>query len=444
MQHLYDSLFYSKAVNDLFSDKYFIKQMLRFESALAATQAAHGIIPKEAALVIEDCCASQEFRIELLTDQTGLGGNANIPLIRLLTQAVATRNSEAARYVHFGATSQDVIDTAIMMQTRDALKLIQADVNQLIIQLVDLVKVHRHTIMIGRTLGQHARPITFGFKVSRWLDSLLRSRKQVEDILQNDLVLQLGGAVGTLSSMEDHGIKVVDQLASALELKSPAVSWHAQRDRFANIAALLGILQGNLGKIAEDIMLLMQTEIGEVFESAVKGKGGSSTMPHKRNPIGSIAISANSKRVPALVSTMLQCMHGEHERAMGAWHAEWETMSTLIKLVAGSVRQAVEVTKDLEVDVARMRQNIEITRGLIYAENLTFALTKFIGKSTATEWVENFCKEARDSNSHLKIVIQNNSSVAGYLSQEKLDEAFSAEDSTGLYEEFINRVLRLV
>ncbi len=444
MQRLYEDLFYSKPVNELFTDESFIKYMLCFEAALARAQAEQGLIPDAAAKTIEACCKIENINIELLIEQISLGGNPNIPLIKQLTQAVASKDAEASKYVHFGATSQDVIDTATVLQLKDALLLMTTDLDLLIKQLVDLIKTHRNTLMMGRSFKQHSRPITFGFKVARWLDSLLRSRNQLGGLSQHNLMLQLGGAVGTLSSMEDKGLRIAEAMAKILDLNVPAISWHSQRDRFAGVATTLGILQGNIGKLAEDIHLLMQTETGEVFEPFSPGKGASSSMPHKRNPVGCIAIRANSKRIPGLVSTMLYCLDGDHERATGNWHAEWETLSAIVQLSAGSVRQAVAITDGLEVDAKRMRINLEQTRGLIYAENLLVTLTKHIGKTDAEDLVEKNCKEATKQGIHLKELIRKSPEVMKYISPDKIEDLFDPKNSVGLCEEFINRVLKSV
>jgi 3-carboxy-cis,cis-muconate cycloisomerase len=264
------------------------------------------------------------------------------------------------------------------------------------------------------------------------------------DLSQENFVLQFGGAVGTLSSMETKGTRVAESMGKTLGLKVPPVSWHSSRDRLAQLATTLGILQGNIGKLAEDICLLMQTEISEVFEPPATGKGGSSSMPHKRNPVGCIAILANSKRLPGLVSTQLNCMDGDHERSSGKWHAEWETLSSIVMLTAGSVRQAVVVTNGLEVDTIQMLRNLELTKGLIYAENINNALARHIGKSSAEELVEKACQQAKDQRIHLKEIITKNQEVVQYLSPDQIEALFDPQNSLGLNEEYIDNVLKLI
>ncbi len=441
MQHLYQNIFYSEKVNSLYTDEALINYMLQFEAVLAKAQAKHELIPANVANTIEECCKVENINLEELIADAGLGGNVNIPLIKQLTAAVKQKDSEAAKYVHYGATSQDVIDTAIMRQAKDAVTMIAEDLKQLIRQLVSLVEEHRKTVMIGRSFMQHARPITFGYKVAGWLDALLRSQKTIQILLQQGFALQLGGAVGTLSGMQEKGLQVSETMSELLDLQNPSKPWHTERDRFVTISSALGILTGNIGKMAKDISLLMQTEIAEVFEPSATGKGGSSTMPHKRNPVGCIAILANANRVPGLVATMLSCMTHDHERATGLWHAEWETLSDIVKLTAGAVKKAVELTNGLEVDAQRMLANLELTNGLIYAENVALALADKIGKADAHELVEQCCVNAQSEGVPLKEIILKDRTIVKELNKEKIEELFDACNSIGLFNEYIDNVL---
>ncbi len=438
---LYENLFYSKAVNELYGDSLQVGYMLRFEAALAKAQAKLGLIPASSALLIEKSCDVNKIDIALLKQQIALSGNAAIPLVKQLTQIVDEADADASGYVHFGATSQDVIDTATVLQLSDALKLIRDDLDTLTRQLVLLVEEHRDTIMIGRTFLQHARPITFGFKVAGWLDGMLRSKKRIENLLAENLALQLGGAVGTLSGMDDKGILIAEEMCSQLGLNMPLIQWHTQRDRLVEIASALGILTGNIGKIGNDISLLMQTEVGEVFEPLAAGKGSSSTMPHKRNPVSSIICLAIAQRVPPLVSGLFTGMVQEHERGTGNWHAEWETMETIVKLTAGALHQALIVTNGLEVDSERMLINLEFTNGLIFAESVSLALAGKMNRTEAHELVEQCCVKAKDEGRHLKAVVMEDPAVNTILSQHQVDKIFDPGNSLGLCSEFINRVL---
>ena len=441
MQRLYENLFYSKAVSDLFDDRSFLQAMLRVEAALSAAQAEIGLIPSSAAKTIAKCCNVDSLKMEVIIEETGLGANATIPLVKQLRHAVSLSDPEASRYVHFGVTSQDIIDTAIALQLKTALSLISADVNPLIDHLVELITAHRNTLMVGRSFKQHARPITFGYKVARWLDPLLRARKKLAAIQESGLLLQLGGAIGTLSGMDDKGGQVATAMAKLLGLNVPNIP-HSQSDQFAEVATALGILQGIIAKIAEDISLMMQTELDEVAESSKEGRGGSSSMPHKRNPVGCIAILANSKRMPGLVSTMLHCLTADHERATGSWHAQWETLAAIVKLSAGSTRQGVLITHGLEVNKQRMLHNLELTNGLIYAENVAAALAKHLGRPLADEWTENFCRESIHRGTHLREIIDANTEATRYLTATELDRLFDPRHAIGMCDEFIDAVLK--
>ena len=476
---MYQNLFYDKQINNLFSDKATVNYLLQFEIALAQAQALHNVIPMEAAKAIEAVCLVENIDLENFILDVRLGANTPIPLVKQLTTLLKRQNTEGpsdfrfrisdvgddgrdainrvstatdnrhptsnlgAKFIHFGATSQDVVDTATMLQVRDAVLIMDKNVAVLIQQLVFLIENHRHTLMIGRSFMQQAKPITFGFKVATWLDGLLRSKKRLENLLNTHFTLQLGGAVGNLSSMTDKGWDVIQSMSKILDLKDPSVSWHTQRDRFVEIATTLGILVGTISKIAKDISLMMQTEIAEVYEPSGAGKGGSSTMPHKRNPVSCIAILAIAQRMPPLVSTMLASMTQDHERATGAWHAEWETLADIVKLSGGAVLQAVEMTDGLEVNTDKMLENLDCTEGLIFAENVSLALSAKIGKAAAHHAVEAACKTAVSTKKHLKTVLKSDESVAQCLSSEELKACFDPKNSLGLCDVFIDNVLNL-
>ena len=447
---MYQNLFYDKEINYLFEDKATINYLLQFEIALAQAQALHGVIPTEAAKAIEGVCLVENIDLENLILDVRLGANTSIPLVKQLTTLLKCQNTEGAsnfnlgaKFIHFGATSQDVIDTATMLQVRDAVLIIDKNVAVLIQQLVFLIENHRNTLMIGRSFMQQAKPITFGFKAATWLDGLLRSKKRLKNLLNTHFTLQLGGAVGNLSSMTDKGWDVMQSMSKILNLTTPSVSWHTQRDRFVEIATTLGILVGTISKIAKDISLMMQTEIAEVYEPSGAGKGGSSTMPHKRNPVSCIAILAIAQRLPPLVATMLASMTQDHERATGAWHAEWETLADIVKLSGGAVLQAVEMTDGLEVNADKMLENLDCTEGLIFAENVSLALSAKIGKAAAHHTVEAACKVAISAKKHLKTILKAEETVAQNLSSEELEACFDPKNSLGLCDVFIDNVLNL-
>lgn len=444
MESLFESLFYKAEVNALFSTEAYLSSMLRFEAALAQAQAEKGMIPQAAADTITRCCTLDHIDIPSLIPAIGLAGNPNIPLVKQLTAAVKKIDPESAKYVHLGATSQDVIDTAFMLQVRAALVLIQKDLEQLLNQLSQLAETHRHSIMAGRSFLQHARPITFGYKVATWIDGLIRSAQRIEQVLQHNSVLQFGGAVGTLAGFGDKALPVASSLAQKLGLVLPPISWHTQRDRLLEVASTLGILTGNLGKMAKDISLLMQTEVAEVFEPSGAGKGGSSTMPHKRNPVGCVAILAAAQRSPGLLSTLFQSLPQDHERATGLWHAEWLPLIGLCKITAGALQQALHMTNGLEVDTQRMLQNLELTNGLIYAENLSLALADKMGKAAAHEHVEGLCKQVASTQTHLKILATADPIVSKYLNSSDIDQLFDPANSLGDCDRLIDAVLTLL
>jgi 3-carboxy-cis,cis-muconate cycloisomerase len=427
---LYSEIFYSTEINEFFSDKNTIAQMLRFEAALAEAQAANGIIPERAAELISTCCNADFIDIEKLKSEIKLGGNAAIPLVKQLTRIVKNNDVDASKYVHLGATSQDVVDTATVLQIQHYSAWLVQKLELLAENLVKITKKHRTTLMIGRTLLQQARPITFGLKSALWLDSIKQTQARLNDTQKRTLILKLGGAVG--SGNQNIGKKVQETMSKKLALATPSGVWSA-----VEFATVLGMLNGNLGKIAKDISLLMQTEVAEVFEGAGEGKGGSSTMPHKRNPVTCAAILANSARTPNLVATLLSVMPQEHERSAGLWHAEWETLTQLMTLTAGTLERAIDLIEGLEINEKQMLINLEITKGLIYAENVSLALAPKIGKIQAHDFVEKACKTALAQNKHLKDVL-----TEANLDLPNLEDLFKPENSIGNSLEIIDEILK--
>jgi 3-carboxy-cis,cis-muconate cycloisomerase len=430
---LYSELFYSSEVNELFSDQNTVAALLVSESSLAQAQAEVGIISKESADIISNCCHIDFIDIEKLKKDIKLGGNAAIPLVQQLTKVVKSKDFEASKFVHFGATSQDIVDTGSILQIAQYINVLESKLLALKAELIKITKKHKNTVMVGRTLLQQARPITFGLKTSAWLEGVCRSIDRLVEMKARLLVVQLSGAVG--SQNKNISNDVINSFAQFLGL-SPSFSWQSQRDNLNEFGSKLGILTGSLGKIARDVSLLMQTEVGEVFEGAAEGKGGSSTMPHKRNPVTCAAILANATRVPHLVGSMLSAMIQEHERSAGNWHAEWEVLTEIMLLTAGSLEKTVELIEGLEVDEKRMLTNIEITQGLIFAENVSLALASKIGKIQAHELVEKACKTAISKKKHLReVLIENN------VELENLDELFNPENSIGNSMDIVDAIL---
>jgi 3-carboxy-cis,cis-muconate cycloisomerase len=431
---LYTEFFYSKEINQLFSDKNEVAKLLLVEAALAEAQAECGIIPENAAQVIVRYCNVDLINIENLKNDVQLGGNIAMPLVRQLTSIVKNKDPEAAKFVHLGATSQDIIDTATVLLIKEYSTWLKEKVRLLKKLLLNITSEYRDTVMIGRTLLQQATPITFGLKTAYWLESIARSEERILQSLDRLTVVQLSGATGSGNTTISRNVQLI--FAKKLNLQ-PSASWHTSRDNMAEWAAVLGILTGSIGKIAKDISLLMQTEVGEVFEEKEEGKGGSSAMPHKRNPVTSAAIIANAARTPHLIATMMSTLQQEHERSIGLWHAEWEVLTQLMGLTAGAIEKSIGLIAGLEVDKERMLMNLEITKGLIYAENVTLALAEKMGKASAHELMEKACKKAISENKHLKEIL-----TEMKVEIPDLSTLFNPENSIGNSKEIIDSILK--
>ncbi len=438
---LLDSLFTTDAVREVFSDRGRLQRMLDFEAALARAEARSGVIPPSVVPAIEAKCRAELFDLAALGRATALAGTPAVPMVKRLTALVGEADREAMRFVHWGATSQDAIDTGLVLQLRDALDLIEADLPRLAEALTRLADEHRRTPVVGRTWMQHAVPLTFGLKAAGWLDAVGRHRTRLREIRPRVLALQFGGAVGTLAALGSRGLDVAAALAEELKLALPDLPWHSHRDRVAEVATTLGLLVGTVGKIARDIALHTQTDVAELFEPVAEGRGGSSTMPHKRNPVASVATLAAAIRVPALVSVMLTGMVQEQERGAGGWHAEWETLPEIVMLTAGALRHTVETISGLEVDVARMRQNLEATRGQILAEAVAMVLGRRIGWPTAHELVGEACRRASEQGRHLRDVLAEDPRVGVHLTAEDLDRLFDPTNYAGVAEALIDRAI---
>ncbi|MEO5582716.1 MAG: adenylosuccinate lyase family protein [Saprospiraceae bacterium] len=423
---LYSKTFYNDEFESLVGDRQFVQYMLQVESDLARSQAKYKIIPDTAAQIIADCCQIQFIDLEKLISEIHLGGNAAIPLVQQLTRIVKNNHFESSKYIHLGATSQDIIDTATILQIKDCLIWFEQKLNRLQDVLIELTKQHRNTLMIGRTLLQYARPITFGLKSSSWLQSIVHTQQRIRECKTRVLKIQLFGAVGSGNVYLPK--EVVEDVSISLGI-AHGFPWHSIRDNIAEWASTLGILNGSLGKIAKDISLLMQSEDGEVSEGSSEGKGVSSVMPHKRNPVTCALIIANSIRTPHLVASILSSMTQEHERSTGLWHAEWEVLTQLISLTAGSLSHTLDLIENLEVHEEKMTINLEMTKGLIYAEQVSNALTATLGRMQANDVVQKACKLAIKKNKSLKEVLTE--LYPDLFSDAILDELFNPVNSLG-------------
>lgn len=440
-QGLFGPLFHGTAIGAVFTDRAHLQGLLDFEAALARAEAKTGVIPAAAAAPIGTQCDAAFYDLAAIADGAARAGNTAIPLVKALTAKVAAKDKDAAGFVHWGATSQDAMDTGLVLQLRAALMLIEDDLTRLSDALALLAQKHRQTPMVGRTWLQHALPITFGLKVAGWLDAIERHRGRIAELKPRLLVLQFGGGAGTLAALGDKGLVVAEALAADLKLYLPAVPWHGARDRVVEFGTALALLTGSLGKMARDIALLMQTDVGEAFEPAGDGRGGSSTMPHKRNPVACAAVLAAATRVPHLAGSLLGGMVQEHERGLGGWHAEWATLPELVQLSAGALAHMTETVGALEVDAARMRSNLDATNGLIMAEAVGMALGTQIGKQAAHHLVEAASKRAVAEKRHLRDVLSEDTAIMQHLKRDELAKLFDPLAYTGVATGLVDRVL---
>ena len=438
---LFDRLFYSGAMLATFSDQNRLQRMLDFESALASVEAGLGVIPGDASKIISAACTVNNLNLASLAEEAERAGNLAIPLVKQLSRAVSECSADAARYVHWGATSQDVIDSGFVLQMREALAIVEGQLQDLNAELAALAKRHAATVMPGRTWLQHAVPITFGWKAAGWLDAVLRHQERLQQVRSRALTLQLGGAAGTLASLGADGPPVSRKLAEALGLALPDISWHSSRDRIGEVATLLGLITATLGKIARDISLLMQTEVAEAFESAAEGKGGSSTMPQKRNPVGCATVLSAAIRVPGLVATVLSSMVQEHERGLGNWQAEWETLPEIFNLGSGSLAKTIDLLSGLQIDVPRMASNLDLSSGLIFAEVVSMKLANQLGRAGAHDLVERACRQAIESKKHLRDVLMEDAECKRLLSEAEIAALFDPAKYLGMTQQSIEQVL---
>ena len=436
-----ERLFTTDAMREIFSDRARVQRMLDFEAALARAEASVGIIPADAADTIARCCRAEEFDLAKIAAAAPDSGNLAIPLVARLNERVSRAQEGAQGYVHWGATSQDVIDTGLVLQLRDALALIDQGVARLGDALARQAALHRATLLAGRTWLQQALPVTLGLKLAMTLGAIDRHRSRLAAVRKRVLVLQFGGAAGTLASLGSRGTAVEAALATELALRIPVTPWHTQRDNLCEVATVLGLIVATLGKLARDVALLAQTEVGEAFEPAKAGRGGSSTMPQKRNPVGAAVATAAAVRVPGLVATMLTAAMQEHERGLGNWPAEWDTLPEIAMLASGALDAMGKVIEGLEVDDARMRANLEASQGQILAEAVQMALSPALGRGVAHELVAAASKRALKDGRHLRDVLADEPRVSAVLDRGALAHLFEPQSYLGSTAAFIDRVL---
>lgn len=422
-----------------FDDEALVGAMLRFEIALARAEARCGVIPEQAARAIGDAAGPPDaYDTAAIAREARASGTPAIPFVSMLTARVASADPASARFVHYGATSQDVVDTATILTLARARAALDANHVRLTSGLRALSDRHATTVMLGRTLLQPGPPVTFGLKAAGWFDAISRSGGRLSDAFDAALILQFGGAVGTLAALGPRGPAVAAALAGELGLALPAAPWHAHRDRLGAVIAACGLYVATFGKLARDVSLLMQDEVGEVSERG----GGSSTMPHKRNPSGCAIVLAAATRVPALVAAFLSGMVQEHERAVGGWHAEWPTMAATVQSTGAALSASVELIDHLQVFPDRMRANIERTNGVVFAERVTLGLSPSLGRDVAARLVADALERSRATGQSFGDLVRATPEIAGVLSHDEIAHVDRPETYLGSAEEMRVALLR--
>ena len=437
-----DSLFEpslsSERMREVVSDASWVQAMLEVEAALARVEARVGLIPEAAAMAIERHCNVGEYDIARIGREAAESANPVVPLLRALREKLG---GDAAAYVHRGATSQDIVDTAMMLIAGRAIGLMLDDLGKASACAASLAERHRSTVMPARTLLQQASVTSFGLKAAGWLVAIMEARDSLINTRDSVLAVQLGGAVGTLSAFREHGPEIQARLAQELGLVRPLLPWHSDRRRVAQLASAIAISAGAAGKLALDIVLLAQTEVGEVREGRVSGRGGSSTLPQKQNPVGAIEILAAVRGVNAQAALLLGSMVQEQERAVGAWQAEWPALSGLLRLAGGAIWRMAIVLDSLEVDAGRMRHNLELTGGLIMSEAVTTLLAERTDPITARNLVEAAVTESAEDKLPFKEVLANDAAIAKYLSAGDLAKALDPSNYLGSSSQLIDNAL---
>lgn len=416
---IFRDMFGSAAMRDVFSDQGYLQRCLDAEAALARAQACVGMIPEQAAHEITQRASVSMLDLERLKQDCE---NVGYPILGLVRQLAAACTGEAGRYVHWGATTQDIMDTAVVLQMRDALALIESELRECVHLLGALARQHRDVPMPGRTHLQHALPITFGFKAAVWRAPLVRHLERLEAMRARVLVGQLGGAAGTLASLGESGLQIRAAMMRELGLGVPDITWHVSRDNLAEAVLFTGLVTGSLAKIGTDMMLMMANELAEAFEPFQHGRGASSTMPQKRNPISSELIVASAKVVRQQCALMLDAMVHDFERATGPWHAEWVAVPESFIATSGALMQTRLMLSGLSIDAERMRHNLTLTNGLIMAEAVMMKLAPVLGRQQAHDIIYDACREAADSGRGLREILAENEQISACYSQAQLEQ----------------------
>jgi 3-carboxy-cis,cis-muconate cycloisomerase len=436
---IFRDIFGTASMRQVFADETRVQRYLDIEAALARAQARLGIIPKEAAEEICRHCSASAYDFDLLKKQTERIGYPVLPVVQ---QLVKKCRDGLGEWCHWGATTQDITDTATVLQIRDALDLIEGELAAISKALASLARRYRDTPMAGRSNLQQAVPITFGFKAATLLAGFERHRARLKELRPRALVGEFGGAAGTLSSLGKDGIAVQAELMKELGLGQPAIAWHTMRDGIAEVGCFLGLVTGTLGKIATDVKLMMQTEVEEVFEPFAEGRGSSSTMPQKRNPISCNYIIACTSMVRQNVAALLDAMVEDHERSTGPWEIEWIAVPEIFLLAAGALNQARFLVEGLEVDPARMRANLDLTRGMIVSEAVMMGLGPHLGRQRAHDLVYDICRKAITTNGSFLDLLAAEPEIARHMGRAELAKLVDPANYLGLAGEMVDRVLK--
>jgi 3-carboxy-cis,cis-muconate cycloisomerase len=437
---IFQDIFTTPQMRRVFSDENRTRCYLEIEAALARVQAQLGIIPADATAEIERQCRIENIDFAKLKQQTERIG---YPILGVVQQIVALCRDGLGEWCHWGATTQDITDTATVMQIRDALALVEQDLEAIAAALAELARRHRDTPMAGRSNLQQAVPITFGFKAATLLAAMQRHRARLAELRARVLVGEFAGAAGTLSSLGADGLKVQEALMRELALGQPEIAWHTVRDRIAEVGCFLALLTGTLGKIAMDVKLLMQTEVAEVFEPFHAGRGSSSTMPQKRNPVSSLYIHATAALVRQSAAALLEAAVADHERSTGPWEIEWIALPEAFLLASGCLAQSRVMLAGLEVDAKRMRVNLDLTNGLIVSEAVMMGLGPHLGRQRAHDVVYDKCREALASGRMLRDVLAEEPEITAHVSRDELAWLTDPTNYLGLAGAMVDRVLAL-
>ena len=437
---IFCDIFSTPQMRRVFSDETRTGYSLDFEAALARAQARLGVIPEKAAREIVSQCRIENIDFARLKKQTERIG---YPILGIVQQIVELCADGLGEWCHWGATTQDITDTAAILQVRAALQLVEKEIDAIAGALADLSRRYRDTPMAGRSNLQQAVPLTFGFKTAALLAAMQRHRERLAQMRPRVLVGEFGGAVGTLASLGGDGLKVQAELMRELGLGQPDIAWHTVRDRIGEVACFLGLLTGTLGKVSMDVKLLMQTEVAEVYEPFHEGRGSSSTMPQKRNPISCLYIHATTALVRQLVAALLEAAVADHERSTGPWEIEWIALPEIFLLSAGTLRQTRDVVEGLQVDAARMRANLDLTGGAIVSEAVMMGLAPHLGRQRAHDLVYDICRMAATSGAPLVDLLAADKEISTHVGRKELEQMCDPANYLGLAGEMVDRVLAI-